>query len=98
MNSNNKGLSIAAMACGIAGLVLCWVYGIGLAPAIVGVILSKKAVEQGGENNFNKAGKICGWVGIGLSIAGAAIWITVCACITCQAGAAGCASALSSYS
>lgn len=101
---NNKGLSIASMACGIAGCVLGFTgYGgiLGLAAAIVGVVLSKKAVEQGGENNFNKTGKICGFVGIGLSALGLLVAIIICSCYACMAGGAAgadlCASAMSAY-
>ena len=96
---NNKGLSIASMACGIAGCV-CGVTGwggiLGLAAAVVGVILSKKAVEAGGENNFNKTGKICGWIGIGISAAGLLIAIICTACMYCGA-AAGALSSMSGY-
>ena len=99
MNSNNKGLSIASMACGIAGCVCCWTgWGgiLGLAAAIVGVILSKKAVEAGGENNFNKVGKITGFIGIGLSAAGLLVAIICTACVGCGAAASG-LSSISSY-
>ncbi len=100
MNSNNKGLSIASMACGIAGCVCCWTgWGgiLGLAAAIVGVVLSKKAVEAGGENTFNKVGKITGFIGIGLSIAGIVVAIICTACAACGAASSGLASALSNY-
>ncbi len=100
MNNNNKGLSIASMACGIAGCVCCWTgWGgiLGLAAAIAGVILSKKAVEAGGENTFNKVGKICGFIGIGLSILGIVVAIICTACYGAAACAASGLGAASSY-
>ena len=70
---NNRGKSIASMACGIAGLVMGITgYGgiLGIVAAIVGMVLSKQAIAEGGENKFNKTGKICSLIAIILSIVG----------------------------
>ncbi len=84
---NNRGKSIASMACGIAGLVLA--FGgysgvLGIAASIVGLILSKQAVAEGGTNNFNKAGKITSMIGIIFSIVGLVIAIACVACGACE--------------
>ena len=58
-----KGMSIAAMVCGIIGLVLCWIPFVGLiinAMAIIFYILSRKETPNG----MATAGLVCGIIGL----------------------------------
>ena len=68
VQGQSKGKAIAGMACGIASIVLSWVYGAGLIPAIIGLILSSQCSKQGDQSNFTKAGKITSVIGLILSI------------------------------
>ena len=68
VQGQSKGKAIAGMACGIASIVLSWVYGAGLIPAIIGLILSSQCAKQGDQSNFTKAGKITSVIGLILSI------------------------------
>ncbi len=86
----SKGKSIASMACGIAGIVGSFGWGVGLVLAIVALVLSKKYVEEAGADNaFSKAGRITGIIGLILSVIGLVVCIACAACT----GAAACASA-----
>lgn len=74
----NDGMSIAALVCGISGLATLVLCGIGIVPAILGVvfgIIGKKKVEQSGGalqgRGMALAGAICGAVAIGLFL----IWL-----------------------
>lgn len=60
-----KGLSIASMACGIASICT-----FNFIPGIVALCLSKnfRRANNGEHNNFSKAGKICGIIGIIVSV------------------------------
>lgn len=76
----NDGLSIAALVCGISGLATLVLCGIGIVPAILGVvfgIIGKKKVEQSGGalqgRGMALAGAICGAVAIGLVL----IWLVL---------------------
>ena len=76
----NDGLSIAALVCGISGLATLVLCGIGIVPAILGVvfgIIGKKKVEQSGGalqgRGMALAGAICGAVAIGLFL----IWLVL---------------------
>ena len=73
----SKGLSIACMSCGIVSLILCWYWGCGLIPAIIALILHGSATKDHAENQFTKAGKITGIIGLILSIICAIVWILV---------------------
>lgn len=66
----SKGLSIAAMACGIASIVFACCYGMGLIPAIVALVLQGNFVKanNGNTNSMARAGKICGIIGLIFSI------------------------------
>ena len=68
VQGQSKGKAIAGMACGIASIVLSWVYGAGLIPAIIGLILSSQCSKQGDQSTFTKAGKITSIIGLILSI------------------------------
>lgn len=76
----NDGMSIAALVCGISGLATLVLCGIGIVPAILGVIfgiIGKKKVETSGGTLQGRgmalAGAICGAVAIGLFL----IWIVL---------------------
>ena len=73
--NQSKGKSIACMACGIASIVLCEIYGIGLIPAIISLILGCQCAKEGVQNAFTKAGKITGIIGLILNIVVGAIMI-----------------------
>ena len=75
VQGQSKGKSIACMACGIASIVLCEVYGIGLIPAIISLILGGQCAKEGVQNAFTKAGKITGIIGLILNIVVGAIMI-----------------------
>lgn len=79
VQGQSKGKSIAAMACGIASLVLSWCYGCGLVPAIVGLILGGQCKKAGVQNTFTKVGKITSIIGLILSIVLGAIMIILVA-------------------
>lgn len=80
-----KGLAIASMVCGIAGLVLAWFSGTGLVPGIVGLIL---AIMSGNKSQavglkrsgMATAGLVCSIISLALS----AIML-VCFICTCTA-------------
>ena len=76
----NDGMSIAALVCGISGLATLVLCGIGIVPAILGVvfgIIGKKKVEQSGGalqgRGMALAGAICGAVAVGLFL----IWLVL---------------------
>jgi len=71
----NDGMSIAGLVCGISGLATLLLCGIGLIPAILGVVFGvigmKKVDASGGSlkgRGMALAGAICGAVAIGLFI------------------------------
>ena len=85
VQEQSKGKSIACMVCGIASIVLCEVYGLGLIPAIISLILGSQCKKEGVQNTFTKVGKITGIIGLILSIVVGAIMIIAVAIV----GAAG---------
>jgi len=68
VEGQSKGKSIACMAFGIASVVLAWCYGCGLIPAIISLVLGGQCKKEGVQNNFTKAGKITGIIGLIMSI------------------------------
>jgi hypothetical protein len=65
----NNGLAVTSMILGIVGIVLIWLYGIGLLAAIVAVILGHVAVVQirnsagtQGGNGMAIAGLVLGYI------------------------------------
>ncbi|MCX6509539.1 MAG: DUF4190 domain-containing protein [Actinobacteria bacterium] len=71
----NDGMSIAGLVCGISGLATLVLCGIGLIPAILGVVFGiigmKKVDASGGAlkgRGMALAGAICGAVAIGLFV------------------------------
>lgn len=80
--SNSNGMAIAAMVCGIASLVLCWLSFVGLATGIVGLVLSVMARKKvAGSNGMVTAGLVCSIIGIVLG----GIWTTCAMCTYCAA-------------
>lgn len=68
-----SGLAIASMVLGIVGLVLCWLYFVGLVVGLVGAILGHVALSQINQRRLGGRGQAitgiaCGWVTVGLSI------------------------------
>jgi hypothetical protein len=67
-----RGLSIASMVLGIAGVFFSFTYGLGLFPSIAAVITGHMARKrQPYAKGFSLAGLITGYVGIGVSV----LWI-----------------------
>lgn len=81
-----KGKSIASMVCGICSILSCW-WGycafLGLGLGIAAVVLATGCIKEAYENNFVKAGKITGIIGI--IISGLAL-LTTTICTVCYAG------------
>jgi hypothetical protein len=82
----SSGKSVAVMVLGIVGLVLVCGYGIGVIPSIVALALAPSAKREirssGGRltgESFIKAGVICAWVAVGLTLLGIAIVVLVIA-------------------
>lgn len=67
-----KGLSIASMVLGIAGVFFSFGYGLGLFPCIAAIITGHLARKrQPYASGFSLAGLICGYIGLGISI----LWV-----------------------
>ena len=64
----SKSKSIACMACGIASIALFWLYGCGLIPAIVSLVLGSQCKNESVQNTFTKVGKITSTIGLVISI------------------------------
>lgn len=58
-----KPLAIIGMICGIASLVMFWMYGTGLVPGIAAIICSSIAKKKGNMSGMAKAGLITGIIG-----------------------------------
>lgn len=70
-----SGKATAVMILGIASLVTVWCYGIGIIPAIVGLVMSgsaKRELENSGGRltglGMVTAGRVTGWISVGLSV------------------------------
>ena len=87
-----KGCSIAALVCGVVGLVFSW-FGIfaiiALICSIVGIILGAMGMKKAEAENMPKglavAGLVCGIVGAAFAVIGVICY----ACILCSAAGAG---------
>ena len=78
------GTAIAVLVLGIAGLVFTCMYGIGVIAAIIALALSPKAKREiassGGAltgDGLVKAGVICSWIAVGLTVLGIVLVIIV---------------------
>ncbi len=88
--NNGKGMSVAALVCGILGIVFCWVPVAGwvvLVLSILGIVFGangmKKAKAAGQSQGLAIAGMVCGIVGAVFSLIGA-ICTTCSLCIACS--------------
>lgn len=75
--NNSKGLSIAALVCGIIGIVGGWIPGVtyvALPLAILGIIFGvigmKKAKASGESKGLAVAGLVCGIIGTVFAVIG----------------------------
>lgn len=59
-----KGLAVAALVCGILGLVTCWIPFVGLTLAIIGVVLGIIALVKRSSKGMAIAGLVCGGLGL----------------------------------
>ena len=79
----------AVMVLGIVGLVLICGYGVGAIPAIVALAMAPSARREiaasGGMldgEGFIKAGVVCAWIAVGLTLAGIAFLVILIAATT----------------
>lgn len=71
-----SGKAIASMVLGICSIITCWAYGVpGIVCGILAIVFAKHAAERIASGlapessaGMAKAGKICGWVGLSLSV------------------------------
>jgi hypothetical protein len=93
-NDPGKGLNIASMVLGIISLVLLWAWGIGIIPAIVGLVLGivgkGKSREVGAPTGMATAGIVCSIVALSINIAATII------CVGCIGAVGGGLNGLSS--
>ena len=64
------GLAIASMICGILGLVGTCLYGLGVLPAIAGLICGLMSKTKGG---IRTAGIVCSSIAIGINL----LWLII---------------------
>ena len=82
-NGSSKGISIAALVCGIVGIVGGWIPGLSwvtLIIAIVGIVLGAIGMKKAKENNEPKGLATAGLV---LGIIGTAIAVLAVICVVC---------------
>jgi hypothetical protein len=74
-----NGLAIAGMVCSIVGVVMCWLWFVGLIVALLGTTFSHvslagiKRTGEAGEG-FAIAGIAVGWVGVALGLVSVIGW------------------------
>ena len=68
VQGQSKAPSIVCMATGIASIVLCYCWGLGIVAAIVSFVFGGKCKNSGIQNGFTKVGKITSIIGLILSI------------------------------
>lgn len=91
MEKQSNGLAIAALICGICGIVLFWIpYAniILLILSILGIVFGVKARKVCPSKGMATAGLVLGIVGTCFSALGCAICscLPICACIMAMAG------------
>jgi len=72
-----KNNGVAALVCGIIGLILCWIPFVGIVLPIIGLALgnsSRKALPDG-ERGMATAGWICGLIGLIIQAIILIVWI-----------------------
>lgn len=83
----SSGKAVASLVLGIVSLVTCFMYGVpGIICGIIAVVFARKAeiaIQMGhapvNSQGMARAGRICGWIGIGL---GSAYFLFMAAMIT----------------
>lgn len=68
VQGQSKAPSIVCMATGIASIVLCYCWGLGIVAAIISFVFGGKCKNSGIQNGFTKVGKITSIIGLILSI------------------------------
>ena len=68
VQGQSKAKSIVCMATGIASIVLCYCWGLGIVAAIVSLVFGGQCKKSGVQNTFTKVGKITSIIGLILSI------------------------------
>jgi hypothetical protein len=79
-----NGMAVAAMVLGIVGVLLCWCYGGGALPGLIGAILghvSMKQIKERGEEGrgFALTGIITGWASVALALIGVLFFVVLLA-------------------
>ena len=92
MENKSNGMSIAALVCGICGIVLFWIpYGniITLVLSILGIVFGVKGRKVCANKGLGTAGLVLGIIGTCFSGLGCAICTcpTICTCILGGTGA-----------
>ncbi len=64
----SSGKAVASLVCGILAIVFAGVPFAGLVLGIVAVVLASKAIRESGKDGKATGGKVCGFIGIGLSV------------------------------
>ena len=68
----NPGLAVAGFVVGLIGLLISWLFIVGLIVCIVGLILSimgrRQAVERGAPTGLATAGLVCSIVGLVIAV------------------------------
>lgn len=69
-----SGKAITVLFLGVLGLVLSWFFGLGLVPAVVALVLARRArreiaASSGGSTGLGlvSAGCVCSWVAVAIS-------------------------------
>ena len=63
-----NGKAVAALICGIAAILLCWLPLLSVILGIVAIVLAGSYIKAGGVAGTAKAGRICGIIGIVLAV------------------------------
>ncbi|MEU8079372.1 DUF4190 domain-containing protein [Catellatospora citrea] len=79
-----NGMAIASMVLGIVGVLMCWCYGIGALPGLIGAILghvSQKQIRERQQEGRGMAitGIITGWSAVALTVIGILIVVIIVA-------------------
>ena len=74
-----KTQGIVSMVCGLVSIFGSYSFGVTIAVAIVGLVMSKKATEAGYQGTPVKVGKITSVIGLILSILGLILGIVLVA-------------------
>ncbi len=62
------GRAIGALVCGILAIVFAWAPVLGIVLGIVAIVLAVKAAKETGKDGKATGGKVCGIIGIALSV------------------------------